>query len=120
MQEMNPVNVRHIGQTVERPAIRGSNEDIVVTCICEVGTEATESRHRNATGWMSRITDIAFKAGFIERRAGDLTFANQRDSGIGCPESGWCKSKHSHNCTQDTSHAYYSFQVNWSDIIAVI
>src|SRR5215471_3298350 len=100
---MKPVNVRHIAQTIERPAIRCSNEDIVVTCICEVGTEATESRHRNATGWISRITDIALKAGFIERSAGDLSLANQCDSGIGRPEGGWCKSKHSQPYTRYVS-----------------
>src|SRR5262249_38308556 len=111
VQEMKPIKIGDIGQTVERPTIRRRNEDIVVTCVCYVGTKATESRHRNATGWISSITDVAFETGFIERSAGYLTFANQRNSGIRSPECGRRKGKHSHNCTQDTAHAYSSIRV---------
>src|SRR5215467_2923600 len=104
MKEMKPIDVGDVGEAVEGPPIRCRNEDIVVTRIAKVRTEAAESCLRNTARWIRRITYIAFKAGFIERGAGDQTFTDQSNSRICGPQSGRCKSEHSNNSTQDTSH----------------
>ena len=50
MQKMNAIQVRNVGQTVERTPIRCSNIDIVMACIRQGGTEAAENCLRNAIG----------------------------------------------------------------------
>src|SRR5262245_32109203 len=107
---MNPIEVRDIGQTVERTPIRGGNIDIVMACIRKRGTECAEQRLGNAISRISRLADITCKTGFVERSAGNQAFADQRNSRKrGDPKSRTEKSDDSQSYTKKSFHVYLSF-----------
>ena len=81
---MNAIQVRNIGQTVERASIRCGNKDIVMAGIRQGGTKAAENRLGNAIGRDSCLADISRKAGLIEPGASYQAFANQCNSGSSC------------------------------------
>src|SRR5262245_65835671 len=83
MQEMDAIEVRRVGEAVERPAVGRREKDIVVTGVGNRGSEAAHRGLIDADGVVVAQADwLTSKARQIQRVAGYVTDADQRDAWI--------------------------------------
>ena len=69
LEKVNTIEVRDVGQTVERTTIRRGNINIVMACIRQRGAKAAKQRLENAISKVSRLADIPCKTRLVERGA---------------------------------------------------
>src|SRR6266542_5580214 len=117
VQKMKTVQVWNIRQTIERPAVRCSNKDVIMARIRQVRSKSTENRLGNAIGQICCLTDVSCKTRLIECRTADRPVANQRNSGddwlrskSGKRKSRSGESENGQSRTEDTYHTYLLLQ----------
>ena len=83
VQEVEAIPVRHVGQAVERAAVRHREEDVVMAREGQPRAEAAERRLIDAVLGIGLSTDLlSGKAGLVEVVARDQTLPDERDAGI--------------------------------------
>jgi hypothetical protein len=118
VQEVDAVEVRHVGQAVERASVGRCDEDVVMARVGQVGAEAAEDGLGDAVGRRSGLAYVSLEPGLIERVARDQTFADQRDAGrcrhcagrqSGHQKAGSDEREAGESHTYGTRHEEYSF-----------
>ena len=74
---MKAIEIRDIGQAIERAAVGRRDEDVVVSGVGERRAETAQHRLGDAIGRRAGLADAAGQAGLVDRVAGDVSDADQ-------------------------------------------